>query len=89
MHNLHSDGARFGRQRVYVPDSLTRLHLIDVRSALMRAIHAAHEDHDQLGNDQQLADEIDRLIGELSEHLLILQHLTQTITYPRMRRIRR
>lgn len=87
----HADADRFRRfDRVSGSlDSLVKRHLVEARTAVMRAIHAAHEDLDELASDQLLAREVDALIGELSEHLHILHRLTQMAGDPRTRRLRR
>ena len=93
MSSTHpnADAFRFRRfdREVRVPNSLVKLHLIDVRSALIRAIHTAHEDLHELATDQELGREVDRLIGEAAEYLQILHHLSQMAGDPRTRRVRR
>ncbi|MDF1478779.1 hypothetical protein PYV02_06735 [Leifsonia sp. H3M29-4] len=87
----HSSASRFHRfDHVSGSlDSLVKRHLVEARTAVMRTIHAAHEDLDELAADQLLAREVDALIGELAEHLQILHRLTQMAGDPRMRRLRR
>lgn len=72
-------GDRFRRfdREVRLPNSLIKHHLIDVRTALMRALHAANDDLGEIAADELLARDVDALIGEVDEYLHLLHRLTK------------
>lgn len=72
-----SDRFRRYDREVRLPNSLIKHHLIEVRTAVMRAMHTANEDLGEIAADKLLARDVDALISEVDQYLRLLHRLTK------------